>query len=131
CMTVGMPAYTAERSSPVVQVQYPMPLHESRRRFLTAFSGLGLGGTLLPGVLWAQVQQSAAQRITPEMLRGALDVAGLTFTDEDQKAMLQSVNQSLTRYEDVRKLAIPNNVAPPFYFSAITPGMKVNRTPEP
>src|SRR5713226_4362068 len=76
-----------------------MPLHESRRRFLTAFSGLGLGGTLLPGVLWAQVQQTAAQRITPEMLRGALDIAGLTFTDEDQKAMLQAVNQSLTRYE--------------------------------
>ncbi len=28
-------------------------------------------------------------------------------------------------------LHIPNDVSPPFYFSAITPGMKVNRTREP
>jgi len=108
-----------------------MRLHDSRRRFLTAFSSLGLGGTLLPGILWTQVQQSGAQRVTPEMLHAALDLAGLTFTDEDQKAMLQSVNQSLTRYEEIRKLGITNNVAPPFYFSAITPGMKVNRAREP
>jgi hypothetical protein len=108
-----------------------MNLNESRRRFLNAFSGIGLGGTLLPGVLWAQMQQNGAQRVTPEMLRGALDLAGLSCTEEDQKAMLQSVNQSLTRYEEVRKLGIGNNVAPPFYFSAIVPGMKVNRTREP
>src|SRR5258707_12171783 len=102
-----------------------MPLHDSRRRFLTACSSLGVGGTLLPGILWTQVQQTPTQRVTPEMLHAALDLAGLTFAEEDQKAMLQSVNQSLTRYEEVRKLAIPNNVAPPFYFSAITPAMKV------
>jgi hypothetical protein len=44
-----------------------MNINESRRRFLNAFSGLGLGGTLLPGVLWAQMQQNGAQRVTPEM----------------------------------------------------------------
>src|SRR5215475_15982426 len=108
-----------------------MNLNESRRRFLNAFSGIGLGGTLLPGVLWAQMQQNGAQKVTPEMLRGALDLAGLSFAEEDQKAMLQSVNQSLTRYEEVRKLGIGNNVAPPFYFSPLVPGMKVNRTREP
>ena len=37
---------------------------ETRRRFLSFFSGVGLGGTLLPGVLWAQLQQDGAQRIT-------------------------------------------------------------------
>jgi Asp-tRNA(Asn)/Glu-tRNA(Gln) amidotransferase A subunit family amidase len=108
-----------------------MNIDETRRRFLGAFSGIGLGGTLLPGVLWAQVQQNGTQRVTPEMLRGALDIAGLSFTEEDQKAMLQSLNQSLTRYEEVRKLGIGNNVAPPFYFSPLVPGMKVNRTREP
>ena len=46
---------------------------ETRRRFLCFFSGAGLGGTLLPGVLWSQLQQngSGAQTITPEMLRDA------------------------------------------------------------
>ena len=60
--------------------------------------------------------------------RDALALSGLTFDDEDQKAMLQAANQNLARYEDVRKLHIPNDVAPPFYFSPIVPGMKVNRT---
>ena len=106
---------------------------ETRRRFLCFFSGAGLGGTLLPGVLWSQLQQNEAapQTITPEMLRDALAVSGLSFSDDDQKAMLQGVNRNLTSYEDIRKIHIPNDVSPPFYFSPITPGMKVNRTRQP
>jgi Asp-tRNA(Asn)/Glu-tRNA(Gln) amidotransferase A subunit family amidase len=105
---------------------------DSRRRFLAFFSSIGLGGTLLPGILWAQAQQpNAAPRITQPMLADALALAGLTFSDEDQKAMLQAANQNLTRYEEVRAIHIPNDVAPPFYFSALVPGMKVNRTREP
>jgi Asp-tRNA(Asn)/Glu-tRNA(Gln) amidotransferase A subunit family amidase len=115
----------------------------NRRRFLTYFSGIGLGSSLLPGVLWAQIQATAqaapqqgqpeapAPRVTAEMLRNALALAGLTFSEEDQKAMLQGVNRNLTSFEEVRKLEIPNDVAPPFYFSSIVPGMKVNRTREP
>ncbi|HWC96225.1 MAG TPA: amidase [Candidatus Sulfopaludibacter sp.] len=108
-----------------------MTLDETRRRFLSCFSGIGLGGTLLPGVLWSQMQQDGAQKVTPEMLKGALGVSGLSFSEDDQTAMLQSLNGSLTRYEEIRNLHIPNNVAPPFYFSPLTPGMKVNRTREP
>src|SRR5579863_7307795 len=105
---------------------------ENRRRFLAYFSGAGLGSTLLPGVLWAEMQQEGeSQRVTEEMLKSALAVAGLTFSEEDEKAMLQGVNRNLTGFEEVRKLEIPNDVAPPFYFSAIPPGMKVNRTREP
>src|SRR5579862_8395915 len=102
-----------------------------RRRFLACCSGIGLGGTLLPGVLWAQLQQDGAQQVTPEMLKAALGLSGLSFSEGDQKSMLQAVNSSLARYDEVRNLHIPNNVAPPFYFSALTPGMKVNRTHEP
>ena len=104
---------------------------ENRRRFLAYFSGAGLSATLLPGVLWAQLQQEGAQTVTAEMLAGALAVAGLKFSEEDQKAMLQAVNANLPRYEELRNLHIPNNVAPPFYFSSLVPGMKVNRTREP
>src|SRR6202034_2682596 len=78
---------------------------ETRRRFLGCFTGIGLSGTLLPGVLWAQMQRDGAQ-----------------------KAMLQAVNTNLNRYDALRALHIPNDVSPPFYFSAIIPGMKVNRT---
>jgi Asp-tRNA(Asn)/Glu-tRNA(Gln) amidotransferase A subunit family amidase len=108
-----------------------MKMDEQRRRFLASFSAMGLGSTLLPGVLWAQAQQAAPGAITAEMLKGALALSGLTFSDEDQKSMLQSANQNLARFEGIRNLHIPNNVSPPFHFSAIVPGMKVNRTREP
>jgi Asp-tRNA(Asn)/Glu-tRNA(Gln) amidotransferase A subunit family amidase len=65
------------------------------------------------------------------MLTDALALSGLTFTAEDQRALLQAANQSLTRYEDLRKSPIPNDVAPPFYFSPLVPGMKVNRAKLP
>jgi len=105
---------------------------DNRRRFLAYFSGIGMGSTLLPGALWAEMQQDgAAPRITDEMLKTALAVSGLEFSDADRKAVLQGVNRSLTSFEEVRKLEIPNDVSPPFYFSSIVPGMKVNRTREP
>ncbi len=106
-------------------------MDENRRRFLAFFSSAGLGSTLLPGVLWAEMQQEAEQRVTPEMLKEALAVSGLTISDDDQKSMLQGVNRSLAGFEELRKLDIPNDVAPPFYFSTIVPGMKVNRAKEP
>lgn len=105
--------------------------NEARRRFLACLSGIGLGGTLLPGVLWAQVQQSGTQQVTQEMLKDALTISGLSFPEEDQKAMLQSVNQNLAKFEEVRNLHIPNDVSPPFHFSPLVPGMKVNRTRQP
>jgi Asp-tRNA(Asn)/Glu-tRNA(Gln) amidotransferase A subunit family amidase len=107
-------------------------MSNDRRRFLAYFSGIGMGSSLLPGVLWAQMpQDSTPARVTDEMLKSALAISGLTFSDEDRKAVLQGVNRSLTSFEEVRKLEIPNDVAPPFYFSPIVPGMKVNRTREP
>ncbi|HUA82588.1 MAG TPA: amidase [Bryobacteraceae bacterium] len=106
---------------------------DNRRRFLAYFSGIGLGSSLLPGALWAQTQQDGdgEPRITAEMIKDALAIAGLNFSDEDVKAMVQGVNRALTSYEEVRHLQIPNDVQPPFYFSTITPGMKVNRAREP
>jgi Asp-tRNA(Asn)/Glu-tRNA(Gln) amidotransferase A subunit family amidase len=105
---------------------------EHRRRFLAYFSSIGLGSSLFPGALWAQAQQEGGEeRITPEMVKSSLAIAGLSFSDEDVKAMVQGVNRNLTSFEEVRKLEIPNDVSPPFYFSTITPGMKVNRTREP
>src|SRR5688572_15752724 len=105
-----------------------MSVDETRRRFLGQFSALGLGGTLLPGVLWADMQQTGTQQITPEMLKNALAMSGLSFTEDDQKAMLQAVNQSLTRMTELRTIKIPNDVSPPFHFSPLVPGMTVNRT---
>jgi Asp-tRNA(Asn)/Glu-tRNA(Gln) amidotransferase A subunit family amidase len=106
-------------------------LEETRRRFIGHFAGIGLGSTLLPGVLWARMEQTGAQRIDAEMLKSALAVAGLEFTEEDRQAMVQNVNRSLSQYEELHKFHVPNNVSPPFHFNPIVPGMKISRAREP
>src|SRR5207245_93529 len=53
------------------------------------------------------------------------------FNEEDRKAMVTAANTSLTRYEELHKLHIPNDVSPPFHFSAIVPGMEVSRARQP
>jgi hypothetical protein len=64
-------------------------MSNNRRRFLAYFSGIGMGSSLLPGVLWAEMQDGETPRVTDEMLKSALAVSGLTFSDEDRKAVLQ------------------------------------------
>ena len=58
-------------------------------------------------------------------------MAGLSFSAEDQKSMLSAVNQNLTRFTELRAIEIPNDVSPPFHFSALVPGNAVNRTKQP
>ncbi len=114
-----------------VGLSYNQQMDERRRRFLTYFSSIGLSATLLPGALWAQAAQSDAPQITLDMLQHALALSGLHFSEDEEKGMLNGLNQNLVRYEEIRALKIPNDVSPPFYFSAITPGMKVNHTRSP
>jgi len=103
----------------------------SRRRFLAYFSTAGLASTLLPGALWARMQDDRAQRVTAAMLKDALEVAGLEFTEDEQRQMLNGVNQNLERYEELRRIHIDPDVAPPLYFNPLVPGTRVDRTPRP
>ena len=102
---------------------------DRRRRFLAFFTSAGLGSTLLPGVLWAQLQQSDASEITAAMLKGALALSGLTFSEEEQAVMLRAANQNLGRFRAVRDVKIPSNVSPPYHFSALTPGFELKALP--
>jgi Asp-tRNA(Asn)/Glu-tRNA(Gln) amidotransferase A subunit family amidase len=106
-------------------------LDDTRRRFMTHFAGIGLGATLAPGILWARMQDQGAQRITLEMVTDALKLAGIDATETERQAMVNGANQSLARYEAVRQIDIPNDVSPPFHFSAIVPGIDVNKTKRP
>ena len=103
-------------------------LDETRRRFMAHFTGIGLGATLVPGILWARMQDAGAQQINLTMVTDALKMAGLDFSEEDRQAMVGSANRSLTSYTELHKLHIPNDVSPPFHFSPIVPGLEVNRT---
>jgi Asp-tRNA(Asn)/Glu-tRNA(Gln) amidotransferase A subunit family amidase len=106
-------------------------LDDTRRRFMTHFVGLGLGSTLVPGIVWARMQDAGADRITLEMVTGALKLAGIELRESEREAIVRTANQNLARYEEVRKLEIPNDVSPPFHFSAIVPGIEVVKTRRP
>ncbi|MFT4046279.1 MAG: amidase [Solimonas sp.] len=106
-------------------------IETSRRRFLVTCASLGLSGTLLPGVLWAQLQAQDASLVDAAMIRDAAALAGLAFSDAEIDGMIKPVNQSLARMRKIREVTIPNDVAPPFYFSPLTPGMTVERQARP
>jgi len=102
-------------------------LNETRRRFMTYFAGIGLGSTLAPGVVWARMQDAGTQTITLAMITEAMKLAGIELTEDERKGMVDSANQNLKRYEEVRAIHIPNDVSPPFHFSPVVPGMTVSR----
>src|SRR5687768_16736172 len=106
-------------------------LDQTRRRFMATFAGAGLGSTLVPGVVWARVQDAAEPKVTLAMITEALRLSGVEIGDEEKKGLVENANRNLTGYDALRKLHIPPDVSPPFHFSPVTPGMPVNKTKQP
>jgi Asp-tRNA(Asn)/Glu-tRNA(Gln) amidotransferase A subunit family amidase len=113
---------------PRAEQEPPLP---DRRRFLAAFSalgigsGLGLGSTLLPGVLWAKLQESDKRRIDKSMFEAAERIAGLEFTDEERGRIVAGVNEHLESYRKLRAIPLDNSVPPALQFSPVLPGMEL------
>jgi Asp-tRNA(Asn)/Glu-tRNA(Gln) amidotransferase A subunit family amidase len=97
-----------------------------RRRFLSASALAGISSTLFPGVLYTlsvQAQeasgtdQSKPPVITPEMIDQAAILAGIgPFTAEQKQMMIDSLIDVNGSMKAIRKLNIPNSVAPTFVF---------------
>lgn len=104
---------------------------ETRRRFMAHFAAAGLGSTLVPGVVWARMQDAGAQTITLGMVTDALHLAGIDLSEEERQALVEDANANLTRYEELRAVHIPNDVSPPFHFSPVVPGLTVDKTRRP
>ncbi len=105
------------------------PTTMNRRALLGYFSSVGLGSTLLPGVLWSRVADQEAPEITDDTIVEAARVAGLEFTPEERASMIEGLQRNLGRYREVRAIPMDNSVAPPFYFNPVVPGMEVDREP--
>src|SRR5690349_11023856 len=106
-------------------------MNETRRRFVAHFAGIGLGSTLVPGLLWGKMQESGAQKISVAMVKDSLKLAGVEMRESDMETMETAANSSLKNYEELHQLHIPNDISPPFHFSPIVPGLEVNRTKQP
>ena len=94
-----------------------------RRNFMKTCSGMGLAGTLFPGVLWAQAQAQAPKKITKEMIENAAAIADVPISEEYKAMMLESLNDQAKGYEEIYKLHIPNSVDPALIFDPVLPGM--------
>jgi hypothetical protein len=67
----------------------------SRRRFMAYFGSLGLGATMVPEILWSRVQDPAAPRITLEMVKDALALTGLPYTEAEATSLVNTTNNNL------------------------------------
>jgi len=98
-----------------------------RRRFLGVCSAAGLGGGLFPGVLMglAAAKASAEElpKITAEMIDEAGVIAGVVIEPGQKAAMVDSLNGQRESVLAIRKLALPNSVAPAVVFNPVPVGM--------
>ena len=103
-----------------------------RRRFMQTCTGLGLGSTLFPGVLWAQTQAKGGVTITKEMIEAAAAVADVAISDEYKEMMLDNLNEQSKGYAAIYALHIPNSVEPALLFDPAVSATKyeTERKPE-
>ena len=106
-----------------------------RRGFLAACSQAGIASALLPGVLYtlaAQAQEtkmpSEPFHVTEEMLDHAAALAGVPLSADQKKMMLGALESQRESYDEIRKLKMPNSVAPAFVFDPLPPGAKLDTT---
>ncbi len=109
-----------------------------RRGFLTACSRMGIASPLFPGILYtlaAQAQsdapsadQSKPPQITPEMIDQAAILAGIgPFNADQKKTMIEGLVENDGSYKAIRKLKLPNSVAPAYVFHPLPPNASLPR----
>jgi Asp-tRNA(Asn)/Glu-tRNA(Gln) amidotransferase A subunit family amidase len=102
-----------------------------RRRFMQTCTGMGLGSTLFPGVLWAEAQAKGAAKITKEMIEAAAAVADVAISDDYKQMMLDNLNEQSKGYEAIYALHIPNSVEPALLFDPVVNGTKYEKERRP
>ncbi|HEU4994524.1 MAG TPA: amidase [Gemmatimonadaceae bacterium] len=91
-----------------------------RRDFLAYFSSIGLGTSLLPGVLWSKV--AAGAEITKETIAVAEEIAGVSFTDDERTMMVRNLTQQRQSIEALHKIPLDNGLSPALVFDPMPPG---------
>jgi Asp-tRNA(Asn)/Glu-tRNA(Gln) amidotransferase A subunit family amidase len=125
----------ASPQSPLVQ--------PARRRFLALCSAAGLGQTLFPGALLALAanpQPPAGDptgkaldlaKITPAMIDAAATIAGIPIEEAQKATLVEGLNDQRESVLEIRKLDLPNAVAPAFIFDPVPGGMVLDTEKKP
>lgn len=118
------------------------PLQADRRRFLAVCSAAGLAQTLFPGALLALATPSQPKggieekspdlsKITAAMIDAAATIAGLHLNEAQKATMLDGLNDQRDSVLAIRKLDLPNSVAPAFLFDPVPGGMQLETARQP
>jgi Asp-tRNA(Asn)/Glu-tRNA(Gln) amidotransferase A subunit family amidase len=94
-----------------------MSLPAARRAFLAHCGALGVGSTLLPGVLWARMLDG--EEITTASIASAAEIAGVEFTDEQRDLMLEGVKRQSAQLAALHAIPLENAVPPALVFSPL------------
>lgn len=97
----------------------PLPTATERREFLATCAALGIGGTLLPGVLWAKV--SAGAEITVETIAAAEELAGVSFDTTKRAMLLAGLKAQAKQIETLHAIVLDNATAPAIIFNPEPP----------
>lgn len=101
-----------------------MPSQLTDRRAFMAFCGsLGLGSTLLPGVLWARLADGAD--ISAATVACAEELADVHFDDEQRAQMVDGLRRQAGQLEALHAVSLPNSVAPALVFNPVPTGTPV------
>jgi Asp-tRNA(Asn)/Glu-tRNA(Gln) amidotransferase A subunit family amidase len=90
-----------------------------RRSFLKTAVAAGAGSAVFARALAALSGKGGA--VTPEMIRDAEWIAGVTLTDEERALAAKGVGQSHAAFEACRAVPLDNAVAPAFRFDPEPP----------
>jgi Asp-tRNA(Asn)/Glu-tRNA(Gln) amidotransferase A subunit family amidase len=97
-----------------------------RRAFMAYFGSIGLGSTLLPGVLWGQLQQGQQEPdITKEMIAAAEEISGLQFSDDERTQMLRNLQQMRGAIQQLHQVPLDMSVFPAIVFDPVPPGKEL------
>ena len=94
-----------------------------RRHFLSCLSAMGLGSTLMPEALTIAAQ--GADIVTIDVLQAAQKIAGVSFTPEEQAAILTRINAANGQragYAALRAHKLGDDVQPAIVFNPVPPG---------
>ena len=110
-------------SAPPVSLMNEARVALNRRQFLACLSALGLGSTLMPDALTIAAQD--ADIVTIEMLEAAQKIAGVSFTREEQQAILHAPQRQQRLHGRVRLSAhrqSRDDAQPAIVFNPVPPG---------
>ena len=92
----------------------------SRRDLLAVAASLGIGNSIFHRAIASEVKAAKDPvTVTPEMIKNAEWVAGLTLTEDQRQQLARAMTRAVADFAAVHKVNVGNQVAPAIHFLPI------------